>query len=53
MSASDAERIGKKFAMFLLMTTEPSAAVDSWLKDSIGNREDWESTKKNYDPTEI
>jgi len=32
--ASEAERIGKKFAMFLLTTTEPSAAVDSWLKDS-------------------
>ena len=34
ISASDAEKIGKKFAMFLLTTTEPSAAVDSWLKDS-------------------
>ena len=34
ISASDATRIGKKFAIFLLTTTEPSAAVDSWLKDS-------------------
>jgi len=34
ISAAGAERIGKKFAMFLLTTTEPSAAVDSWLKDN-------------------
>jgi len=34
ISASNAEKTGKKFAMFLLTTTEPSAAVDSWLKDS-------------------
>ena len=34
ISASDAIRIGKKFALLLLTTTEPSAAVDSWLKDS-------------------
>jgi len=34
ISASDATRIGKKFAMFLLTTTEPTAAVDSWLKDN-------------------
>jgi len=33
-SASDATRIGKKFAMMLLTTTEPSAAVDSWLRDN-------------------
>ena len=34
ISASDAIRIGKKFALLLLTTTEPSAAVDSWLKDN-------------------
>jgi len=44
ISASDATRIGKKFAMFLLTTTEPSAAVDSWLKD---NKELEESVTDN------
>ena len=34
ISASDATRIGKNFAMLLLTTTEPSAAVDSWLKNN-------------------
>ena len=34
ISASYATRIGKKLALLLLTTTEPSAAVDSWLKDN-------------------
>jgi len=33
-SKSEAIRIGKSFAMFLLTTTEPSAAVDAWAKDN-------------------
>jgi len=31
---SEAIKIGKTFAMFLLTTTEPSAAVDAWTKDN-------------------
>ena len=33
-SKSEAVKIGKSFAMFLLTTTEPSAAVDAWAKDN-------------------
>jgi len=33
-SKSEAVKIGKSFAMFLLTTTEPSAAVDAWTKDN-------------------
>jgi hypothetical protein len=35
ITKSEAIKIGKTFAMFLLTTTEPSAAVDAWAKDNI------------------
>ena len=34
ITKSEAIKIGKTFAMFLLTTTEPSAAVDAWTKDN-------------------